>query len=169
MAKETAINTFGEGLSTDLHPLTTPNSVLTDCINGTIITYNGNELVLQNDSGNYKLKNSELTPNFIPVGIKEHSNIIYIVSYNPLTKETEVGSYPSPEVMQTTKDGGDIELIPLIEKPSQALVKISNINTYNNLRNEYKYVNISDLDMYPGDVYELQITDGENGESLSDL
>ncbi len=125
--------------------------------------------MLQNDSGNYKLKNSELTPNFIPVGIKEHSNIIYIVSYNPLTKETEVGSYPSPEVMQTTKDGGDIELIPLIEKPSQALVKISNINTYNNLRNEYKYVNISDLDMYPGDVYELQITDGENGESLSDL
>ena len=51
MRKE-AINTFGEGLIMDLHPLTTPSNVLTNCLNGTIITYNGNEFVLQNDMGN---------------------------------------------------------------------------------------------------------------------
>jgi len=27
----------------DLHPLSTPNDVLTDALNGTLITYNGNE------------------------------------------------------------------------------------------------------------------------------
>nr|DAM35486.1 MAG TPA: hypothetical protein [Bacteriophage sp.] len=30
----------------DLNPLTTPNNVLTNCLNGTLITYNGNENVL---------------------------------------------------------------------------------------------------------------------------
>jgi hypothetical protein len=30
----------------DLNPITTPNSTLTHCLNGTIITYNGNEHVL---------------------------------------------------------------------------------------------------------------------------
>ena len=40
----------------DLHPLSTPNNVLTDCLNGTFITYNGNEFSLQNDQGNYKLE-----------------------------------------------------------------------------------------------------------------
>nr|DAK03580.1 MAG TPA: hypothetical protein [Bacteriophage sp.] len=47
--KKEAINTFGEGMIMDLHPLTTPNNVLVKCLNGTIITYNGNEFVLQND------------------------------------------------------------------------------------------------------------------------
>ena len=61
--KQQAINTFTGGLNTDLHPLTTPNDILTDCINGTIITYNGNEYILQNDMGNYQLKNTVLTPN----------------------------------------------------------------------------------------------------------
>lgn len=45
--KQQAINTFTGGLNTDLHPLTTPNDILTDCINGTVITYNGNEYILQ--------------------------------------------------------------------------------------------------------------------------
>ena len=29
---------------------------MTDCLNGTIVTYNGNEFALQNDFGNYKFK-----------------------------------------------------------------------------------------------------------------
>ena len=36
--KQKAINTFTGGLNTDLHPLTTTNDILTDCINGTDIT-----------------------------------------------------------------------------------------------------------------------------------
>ena len=45
--KQAQINVFTEGLNTDLHPLTTPNNILTDCINGTVITYNGNEFILR--------------------------------------------------------------------------------------------------------------------------
>lgn len=51
MRQET-LNTFNEGLNYDLNPLVTPNNVLTDNVNGTFITFNGNELSLQNDAGN---------------------------------------------------------------------------------------------------------------------
>lgn len=90
MKKET-VNLFGKGLNYDLNPLTTPNDVLTDCVNGTFITFNGDELILQNDAGNTKiLKTKEsledpdeyitLSPGFTPIGIKEKGGILYIVS-----------------------------------------------------------------------------------------
>ena len=40
--KKEAVSTFNEGLNYDLNPITTPNNVLTDCVNGTISTFNGN-------------------------------------------------------------------------------------------------------------------------------
>jgi hypothetical protein len=46
MKRSETTNTFQEGLVMDLNPLTTPNSVMTNCLNGTLITYNGNENVL---------------------------------------------------------------------------------------------------------------------------
>ena len=39
--KQEAANTFSEGLNYDLNPTTTPNNVLTDCVNGTFLTFNG--------------------------------------------------------------------------------------------------------------------------------
>ena len=104
MARQEIASTFGDGLMMDLNPINTPKSVLTDCLNGTYITYNGNEFVLQNDMGNYKLKNCKLPTNFIPVGVKGYGDILYIVSYNPITKETEIGSYPAPQSIFTTGD-----------------------------------------------------------------
>lgn len=97
--KQAQINVFTEGLNTDLHPLTTPNNILTDCINGTVITYNGNEFILQNDMGNYKLEKAKLPSDYIPVGVKEYGGIIYIVSYNPIDKLCQIGSYPSPQTL----------------------------------------------------------------------
>ena len=101
MSRQETNNTFSEGLIKDLNPINTPSTALTDCVNGTIITYDGNEYSLQNDKGNYGLKNCKLRPNYIPVGIKEYGDILYIVSYNPLDESVEIGSYPSP---QTIKD-----------------------------------------------------------------
>lgn len=103
--RQTQVNTFSEGLNMDLHPLTTPNTILTDCVNGTMITYNDNEFVLQNERGNSKIKISdtehvELSKGFIPVGMKEHNGILYIVSHNPQTKQSEIGTYPSPNKIQ---------------------------------------------------------------------
>jgi hypothetical protein len=51
MQKEST-NTFSEGLVYDLNPLSTPNTLLTECVNGTFLTFNGDELALQNDAGN---------------------------------------------------------------------------------------------------------------------
>ena len=45
-------NTFNGGLVMDLAPDTTPNEVLTSALNATLVTFNGNELQLQNDMGN---------------------------------------------------------------------------------------------------------------------
>ena len=103
--RQTQANTFSDGLNMDLHPLTTPNTILTDCVNGTMITYNDNEFVLQNERGNSKIKIGDteyvkLSEGFIPVGMKEHNGILYIVSHNPQTKQSEIGTYPSPNKIQ---------------------------------------------------------------------
>ena len=50
--RQEAVNSFNGGLNYDLNPLTTPNSVLTDALNATFTTFNGDELMLQNDAGN---------------------------------------------------------------------------------------------------------------------
>lgn len=103
MRKETS-NQFTEGLVSDLNPINTPNTVLTDALNATIITYDGNEHSLQNDRGNYPLENCRLKPNYIPVGIKEYGDILYIVSYNPLNEHVEIGTYPSPLNVDSSKN-----------------------------------------------------------------
>lgn len=107
------VNSFTGGLNTDLHPLVQPNDTLTDCINGTLITYNGNENMLQNDMGNYALEGSELPDGFIPLGMKEHNGVAYIVSHNPMTKEVQIGSYPSPEIINTEKDPQSLKSEPI--------------------------------------------------------
>ena len=93
----TAQSTFIEGMKQDFSPLMTPNNILTDALNATIITYNGNEFILQQDMGNGKIETAFLPKGFVPVGIKEHGGIIYVASYNPLTQMSQVGSFPSPE------------------------------------------------------------------------
>lgn len=96
MKKET-INTFDKGMVKDLHPLTTPNSVLTDALNATLVTYNGNDMVLQNDMGNAKVGTAFLPAGYVPVGMKEHGGIIYVAAWNPETKKGQIGSFPSPK------------------------------------------------------------------------
>ena len=98
MQKE-ASNIFSGGIISDLNPLTTPNEVLTDAINSTIITFTGNEFTLQNDAGNVKIDKMKLEKGFVPIGMKEYGGIVYIASYNPITKECEIGSFPSTKTI----------------------------------------------------------------------
>jgi hypothetical protein len=67
--------------------MTTPNNVLTDALNATITTMNGNENVLQNDMGNARVESAYLPEGYIPIGMKEYGGIIYIASYNPVTQK----------------------------------------------------------------------------------
>lgn len=155
--KQIQVNTFTDGLNTDLHPLTTPNTILTDCINGTIITYNGNEYILQNDMGNYQLKNAVLTPNYIPIGIKEYAGIIYIVSYNPIDKLTEIGSYPSPQTIfdsekNNSREANYIQLVDEYSKYTE-LTKQQAIQLYSTEEN---------FILNPGDKYYVYLKLDEN-------
>lgn len=97
MKKQDTTNTFNEGLMMDLNPLVTPNNVVTNCLNGTLTTYNGNENVLQNDMGNGRVETAFLPEGYVPIGTTELGGIIYIISYNPFTGKNQIGSFPSPE------------------------------------------------------------------------
>lgn len=121
--RQIANNTFNDGMLMDMQPLTTPNSVLTDCLNGTLITYDGNEFVLQSDDGNAAIDGCKLPKDFIPIGMKEYGGVIYIVSQNPFTGECEIGSFPSPErtIFRTTD----------IEKAPQTVLRLDNLYSDN--------------------------------------
>ena len=111
MAQEST-NTFSGGLNKDLNSIATKNTLLTDSKNMTFITFNGNEMSMQNDMGNTKLIYQQtdddgnkigdvvdvaLSEGFVPVGMKEHGGILYIASYNKAKGKGEIGTFPSPE------------------------------------------------------------------------
>lgn len=109
--KNAQVNSFTGGINTDLHPMLQPNNTLTDCVNGTLITYDGNENMLQNDMGNYALKGAKLPVNYVPIGLKEYGGILYIVAYNPTNKHVQIGSYPSPKVnFDASESGAEISV-----------------------------------------------------------
>lgn len=116
--KKEAINTFQQGLVYDLNPITTPNNVLTDNVNGTFITFNGDELALQNDAGNTKIlidgetdKYVQLTDWFYPLGVKEYGGVLYIVSGYDILKNIPVATSSTLYQEDLAKNGwyvGDI-------------------------------------------------------------
>ena len=93
----TAQSSFIGGMKKDFSPLISSNDTLTDALNATIITFNGNEYMLQQDMGNGRIETAYLPKGYVPVGIAEHGGIIYVASYNPLTQRSQIGSFPSPE------------------------------------------------------------------------
>lgn len=147
--KQEAINTFSEGLITDLNTLVTPNNVLTNCLNGTFITYNGNELVLQTDLGNGRVESAFLPSGYVPVGIQEHGGIIYVASYNPMKNKGQIGSFPSPERNISSDELSDSQLFitenQFIKAPFQSIVRTQLINKSNT------YIR-------PGDKFSLILT-----------
>lgn len=97
MKKSETTNTFNEGLVMDINPLVTPNNVMCNALNATLITMNGNENALQNDMGNGRVETAFLPEGYVPLGTAELGGIIYVVSYNPLIDKCQIGSFPSPE------------------------------------------------------------------------
>ena len=97
MRKSETTNVFSEGLVMDINPIVTPNNVLCNALNATLITMNGNENVLQNDMGNGRVETAYLPEGYVPLGTTQLGGIIYIVSYNPLNNRCQIGSFPSPE------------------------------------------------------------------------
>ena len=150
MSRQETSNTFSDGLIKDLNPINTPDTALTDCVNGTIITYDGNEYSLQNDRGNYALENCKLPDGYIPVGTAEYGGILYIVSYSPIEKRMEIGSYPSTRVVTKLPD----------PRPDSKSGNSITSGEYSKLSAQCKLNIFSSADpeeykLYPGDGYKL--------------
>ena len=111
---EQAVNTFTGGLNLDSHPMVQGTDTLSDALNATYVTMNGNEVVLQNDMGNRRVDNAYLPAGYEPVGIKEYGGIIYVAAYNPITHRSQIGSFPSPERImgeEYTDNGAEFSLL----------------------------------------------------------
>jgi hypothetical protein len=103
----------------DTNPMVQGNETLSNALNATFVTMNGNEVILQNDMGNRRVDNAYLPSGYEPVGIKEHGGIIYLALYNPITNKSQIGSFPSPERKISSEDGsglgGTLNLDSLLE------------------------------------------------------
>lgn len=111
MRKSETTNVFTEGLVMDINPIVTPNNVLCNALNATLITMNGNENALQNDMGNGRVETAYLPEGYVPLGTTQLGGIIYIVSYNPLNNRCQIGSFPSPERNISSDEISDLNQI----------------------------------------------------------
>lgn len=160
MKRQEATNTFQEGMVMDFNPLTTPNNVVTNCLNGTLITFNGNEYVLQNDMGNGRVETAYLPEGYVPLGTTELGGIIYIVSYNPLINQCQIGSFPSPERNITSDELNS-------SNNSLNFNAFYESNSLNLKTTSIKLLLTSDFDLNPGDKYKIY-TQGLNSLVSSD-
>lgn len=96
-----------------------------------MITYNGNEMMLQNDMGNTLIQDSAtgnimgLNPGFIPVGMKEHGGIMYIASVDK-EGNGEIGTIPSPIIRDIYKDKSSLSINKNIPIDSGDPIQITN-------------------------------------------
>lgn len=191
MTRSETTNTFQEGLVMDLNPLTTPNNVLTSCLNGTFITYNGNEYVLQNDFGNGRVESAYLPSGYVPVGITESGGIIYIASYNPITNKCQIGSFPSPERNISSEELSDSDAVldlSLFSKNLIQRVKLFGENTkiragdkfsiimqpnvpyeLKNLISNYQNIENNEVKSYKDKLITLQVCVLDQNNNLSDI
>lgn len=155
-------SSFNEGLLMDMNPLVTPQTCLTDCLNGTLITYNGNEFTLQNDMGNVKIAKSEISQGYVPLGMKEYGGIIYLALYNPELDKCEIGSIPSPSYDASPNDN----YLDTTNLNSSEL-KLINQNadkSYEFSQKLIKLFEFEQLTLNPGDEYVILYT--INGNTL---
>ena len=153
--KKQAVNTFSKGLTMDFSPLLTPNNVLTNNLNGTLITFNGNEYVLQNDLGNGEVGTAKLPSGYVPVGMKEHGGIIYVASHNPITNKSQIGAFPSPQQLYNGEDSNiatvNLDFSNLIALTSDSVPIIKYENYKERLFQETNSTNYKTF--HPGDKF----------------
>ena len=158
-----ATNRFTKGLIMDFSPENTKNEVLTHALNATLLTFNGNELSLQNDMGNARVESAYLPDGYMPVGTCEYGGIIYIVSYNPLEDKSQIGCFPSPERNISSDEVSNLD-VSLSNADFQETANITIINEQNGetetqtvltgyLKSSTVKKIVYDKNLQPGDKY----------------
>ena len=166
-----AKNSFGEGLVMDFSPNNTQANVLSNALNATLLTYNGNEMNLQNDMGNGRVETAFLPTGYMPVGTCELGGVIYIVSYNPQKDLCQIGSFPSPERNIEQDELNQATISPITTDMFQeGYNKDPNKNKYDgNLKTTAVKVVIRNDSLNPGDKYIITTTEASLSENLSCL
>ena len=159
-------NRFTKGLIMDFSPENTQKEVLTHALNATLLTFNGNELSLQNDMGNARVETAYLPEGYIPVGTCEYGGIIYIVSYNPIEDKSQIGCFPSPERNVSNKELG-ISNVLISKDNFQELDDVGNIT--GTIKNNTQYVLLKNDNLNPGDKFLICSDDSIYNEKLSDM
>ena len=160
----TAKSTFGDGLLMDFAPDNTQATCLTHALNATLLTMNGNELSLQNDMGNGRVETAYLPEGYIPVGTCEFGDIIYIVSYNPITNKSQIGCFPSPERNISSKELSGVET----QFDLDEFTKSNEFGFRETISNSIKKV-IYDNSLNPGDKFIVHSGDiHDNMSRISD-
>ena len=165
----TASNTFTKGLIMDFSPTVAKDNCMTNALNATLLTFNGNEMSLQQDMGNGRVETAYLPEGYVPVGSCEFGDIIYIVSYNPLENKSQIGCFPSPERnvssdeitdLQQTLSASDFQ--ELNGNAPTGVIKATTV----------KKIVYGNKNMNPGDKYIIYEEDSDNlkedGVTLSD-
>ena len=156
---EQATNQFNKGLQLDTHPMVQSNDTLSDCLNGTLITMNGNEVILQNDMGNRRVNNAYLPAGYQPVGIKEYGGVIYIAAYNPITNQSQIGSFPSPQKKFNDIDcNGELDFDYFLSEKNKFTEEFSFENgvivQLDFIKSDTQFVLLTeDNSIYPGDKF----------------
>ena len=144
---EQSVNTFSKGLQTDINPMLQGKESLSNALNATLITQDGDELILQNDMGNARVNRAFLPPGYEPVGIKEYGGIIYIASYNPTTGKSQLGSFPSPQKYINVNDSDFINSDDIFTFSSYEYRGI------NFLKDDSKIIQLSKEKIHVGDKF----------------
>lgn len=155
-----ATNKFTKGLVMDFSPENTGNEVLTNALNATLLTFNGNELSLQNDMGNARVETAFLPEGYIPVGSCEYGGIIYIVSYNPLEDKSQIGCFPSPERNISSDELG---------MATQTLTSENFVDKLGDITHNTKAVLLKEDKLNPGDKFIISATESIYQNALKDL
>lgn len=169
-----AKNSFQEGLLLDFCPEQTKATKLTNALNATLITYNGNELALQNDMGNARVETAFLPEGYIPVGTCEFGDIIYVVSYNPLKNLSQIGCFPSPERNISSLESGDAFEQSLSYTDFQIVkkIKLEGDNEKEELTGDLKTTTVKKVlitsKLNPGDKYIIYNTSQQKGKDDKD-
>lgn len=90
-------NVLSKGMNTNIYPSRLPADYCFELLNGKVYSAEGgNAYVVQNLKGNKEY--FSISDGYSIIGLKEHKNILYIVSVND-DNRVEIGSYPSPKQM----------------------------------------------------------------------
>ena len=160
-----ATNRFTKGLVMDFSPENTKNEVLTHALNATLLTFNGNELSLQNDMGNARVETACLPEGYMPVGTCEYGGIIYIVSYNPLEDKSQIGCFPSPERNISSEELGISEVL----LSPESFQRFENDSPTGEILNTSKHVLLRNDNLNPGDKFLVYADPSIYDELLVDL